>query len=56
MLEKLSGRDIISAHAIGKKVNEIIDVINEAGNVSESPSESDETQTIKNEKEVEQSS
>lgn len=39
MIEKLEGRDIVSTHKIGKKINEIIDVINSAEDQEDSKGE-----------------
>ncbi len=40
-MERLIGREVINPHAIGNKVNEIVDVLNELAesNVEQSPSE-----------------
>ena len=60
MIEILQGRELVSPHAIGKKLNEIIEVFNqvemntpEENNNQESPSESETpTENIKKEKDL----
>lgn len=45
MIEKLQGREVINPHAIGKKVNEMVDFLNEMFKES-SPASSDQGKNI----------